>query len=293
MTDNLPAQMKKAEALAAASLMPESFRKNPPNVLMAMEVADALGIRLMQAIQGVTVIKGKLTMSAELMRALVLSAGHRFRVDEQTDQACTVTVARREWPDDMQTFTFTMQDAARAGLSNSDTYKKHPKAMLLARVTSTACRAVFPDVIAGVSYTPEDFADQHHAAPAPPPVPAPPAPVVTVERDEPDTAEPLVDTDTGEILDDPLPWEEEPVEAEIVEEAPPPPADGPPATQAQMAKMGALCGALGLDRDQRITYASDVVGRPLESAKDLTKAEASRVIEQLQAEVELITPADV
>lgn len=283
MTDNLPAQMQKAEALAAASLLPESYRRNPPNVLVAMEVADSLGIRLMQAIQGVTVINGKLTMSAELMRALVLSAGHRFRVDEQTDQACTVTVARKEWPEDVQTFTFTMQDASRAGLNNSNTYKKHPKAMLLARVTSAACRAVFPDVIAGVSYTPEELADDT-AAPTPPPVPPVP-PTVTVTREP----EPAVDYDTGEIIDD---WtddfdiaadETEPVEAEIVDET----ADhGPPASKAQMAKLGAQCNALGLDRDARLQIAADIVGRKITSAAELSKAEASRVIEKLQRDVD-------
>lgn len=145
-----------AKALAEASLLPESYRKQPANVLVAIETADALGISAMQALQGITVIKGKMTMSAELMRALVLRAGHQLRVDVLTETECRMVAARREWPDDVQAFTFTMSDAQRAGLATSDTYKRHPKAMLLARATSLACRAVFPDVIAGVSYAPDE-----------------------------------------------------------------------------------------------------------------------------------------
>jgi hypothetical protein len=143
--------------LAEASLLPDSYRKQPANIMVAMELAEALQIPLIQAINGVSVIKGKPTMSAELMRALVLRAGHRFKVETATDEGCRVLVARREWPDDVSEFVFTMKDAQRAGLASGDQYKKHPKAMLLARATSQACRAVFPDVIAGVSYTPDEL----------------------------------------------------------------------------------------------------------------------------------------
>jgi hypothetical protein len=181
-------QVQRAKLLAEASLMPESYRRQPANVLMAMEVSESLGISLMQAIQGVTVIKGKLTMSAELMRALVLRAGHQLRVDTLTEQGCRMVAARREWPDDVQTFEFTMADAQRAGLvGQGGNYGKFPKAMLLARCTTMACRAVFPDVIAGVSYAPEELVGPARPVVAtarlhPNPVPVAP-PGVVVDED--------------------------------------------------------------------------------------------------------------
>jgi hypothetical protein len=157
--DALADRIHYAKALAESSLLPEAYRKQPANVLLAVEMADALGIAPMQAINGISVIKGKPTMSAELMRALVLRAGHQLRVDVLTEQGCRVLAARKEWPDDVQAFEFTMADAQKAGLASSDTYKRHPKAMLLARATSLACRAVFPDVVAGMAYTPDEVAE--------------------------------------------------------------------------------------------------------------------------------------
>lgn len=159
-TTSMDQQIQHAKLLAEASLLPDAYRKQPANILVAMEMADSLGISLTQAINGISVIKGKPTMSAEMMRALVMRAGHRLKIETSTEEGCRILAARREWPDDVQEFTFTMKDAQRAGLATSNTYKQHPKAMLLARCTTMACRAVFPDVIAGVSYAPDEIAEQ-------------------------------------------------------------------------------------------------------------------------------------
>jgi hypothetical protein len=185
-TELVAAQMRKAEMMAASSILPKEYQKNPANLLVAMEAAEALGVTLFQAIQMVTVINGRMTMSAEGMRALVLSQGHLFRIEEETNTACRVAVARRERPDEVQTFTFTAEDAARAGLTGGN-YGKYPAAMLLARATTKACRALFPDVIAGISYAPEEAAD--FAAPvtivaAGQSADTPPRPATSEQQDE-------------------------------------------------------------------------------------------------------------
>jgi len=58
----------------------------------------------------------------------------------------------------------------------------------------------------------------------------------------------------------------------------------------QLKKMHASFGDLNItERDARLLYASDVVGRTLTSSNDLTRAEASRVIEALVKDAE-VTP---
>jgi len=285
-------QIQKAKLLADSSILPESYRRQPSNLLWAMELAEALDVSLAQAITGITVIQGKPTMSAEMMRALVLRAGHRFRVSEMSETSVTVDVARKEWPEDVQQFTFSMTDAQHAGLAGSGTYKKHPKAMLLARATSMACRAVFPDVVSGMGYTPDEIGHD-----------TPPARTVDTSRLTPkrshsvtveqvgavqfdtETGETLpVDTETGEILD-----------AEVLDIEPetliPEPEtevsgheSGPetPLTADQSHRITVAVKALELGKIDGLALYSEVCGRPIKATRDLTRTEAGLVLAHLE-----------
>ena len=278
-------QIQKAKLLADSSILPESYRQKPSNLLWAMELADALDVSLAQAITGITVIQGKPTMSAEMMRALVLRAGHRFTVTEMTDKAVTVTVARKEWPDDVQQFTFSMADAQHAGLAKSATYQKHPKAMLLARATSMACRAVFPDVVSGMGYVPEELG--HDDAPKRVDTArlTPPKPTVQHVETAAETVESEpVDTETGEILDAEV-VDDEPETLEIVPESDdsePESDTKQPLTADQSHRITVALKALELGKVDGLALYSEVCGRPVKATRDLSRTEAGLVLAHLE-----------
>jgi len=54
-------------------------------------------------------------------------------------------------------------------------------------------------------------------------------------------------------------------------------------TDAQSKKLHALVNELGMNRDEKLTYASDVTGREITTTGDLTKEEAARVIDHLES----------
>jgi hypothetical protein len=64
-----------------------------------------------------------------------------------------------------------MEDAHRAGLSGKGPWKSYPAAMLRARAISAMARAMFPDALSGVVYTPEELGaevdDDGHVVSAP------------------------------------------------------------------------------------------------------------------------------
>lgn len=149
-------QMKMAGVLAESTLLPAHLRGKPANVLIIIQGARAMGVSAFWALQSMFVVDGKLSMSAELMRALVIRAGHEFKIIEHTNKVAKVGIKRKGTDYWFET-EFTMADAVMAKLDKKGPWIAYPSAMLLARVTSKICRAYCPDVLFGVVYTPEEL----------------------------------------------------------------------------------------------------------------------------------------
>lgn len=151
-------RMNYAKALAEASLLPASYRKQPANVLLAMEYGDALGLSPIAAIQGVHVIDGKPTASAQLIGALVRKAGHRLRVIVSEDRtAAKATIVRADDPEFEFVSVWTLDRAQSAGLLGKGTWKAYPENLLKARAITEVARDACPEVLSGVAYTPEEL----------------------------------------------------------------------------------------------------------------------------------------
>ena len=154
---SMPEKMQYAEALASASLLPRSYQRQPGNVLLAMEMGDALGIPPIQAINDIHVIEGKPSASANLIGAMVRKAGHKLRVSGD-DTTATAQVIRADDPDFTFEVTWTLDRAKTAGLIKpGGNWAKYPAAMLKARAITEVARAACPDALYGVIYTPEEL----------------------------------------------------------------------------------------------------------------------------------------
>ena len=115
-----------------------------------------LGIPPMAAFSQIKVIQGNPTCTSELMLALIYRRYPNADINyEEGSDFCKVIALRPGGKP--KEFTYTMNDADKAGLSSKDNWRKHPKAMLRARAISMMARAVFPDALMGLSYTPEEL----------------------------------------------------------------------------------------------------------------------------------------
>lgn len=150
-------QLILARAIANSGILPKHLRGKPENVLAVMYGARALDLPLWQAMQEMHDVDGKIGISANLMRALWLRAGHSFRVIERTNEKATVEAVRTG--EDPYRVTFTIDDARQAGLAGKGNWSKYPKAMLVARATSTCLREIGADILLGFGYTPDELAD--------------------------------------------------------------------------------------------------------------------------------------
>jgi hypothetical protein len=146
--------LAQADVLLKSGLLPTEI-KTPAAALAIILTGKELGVPMMQSLRGINIIKGKPVLFASLMGALIFKDGHKYIVKESTDKSCTIDFIRKgEQP---VPYTFTLDDAAKAGLTGKDVWKQYPKAMLFSRCMSAGAKMVMPDLFTG-AYTPEELA---------------------------------------------------------------------------------------------------------------------------------------
>jgi hypothetical protein len=154
--NTLNAKVDYAEKLAQSGLLPAAYKKQPANVLYAVEYGEMLGLPPMAAITGIHVIEGKPTASAALISALVRRAGHRLRVTGNDKQA-TAQIIRKDDPDFTFEAVWTLERAKQANLTGKGVWKQYPAAMLKARAITEVARDACEEALCGMHYTPEEL----------------------------------------------------------------------------------------------------------------------------------------
>lgn len=154
--ESLKTMMQAAQRYVDSGLLPDGVN-TPQKALVVMTAGRELGVPATYALRNIHVVKGKPTCSAELMLALVRRAygPAAIRVSATSNTACTVQYREQGW-DGISEYTFTIEDARAAGVTNSGTWKSFPAAMLRARCISAVVRFAFPECISGL-YTPEEL----------------------------------------------------------------------------------------------------------------------------------------
>lgn len=149
-----------AKILSQSSLIPAEYRGKPADIIWAMDIGDALGVPYTQVMQSMVVARGKMTMSADLMGAIVRRAGHKLRIRENGDSV-TASIVRADDPDYEFTVTWDEKKAREAGLwGNRGPWTQYPRQMLRARAITEVCRQGASDALAGNVYTAEELTSE-------------------------------------------------------------------------------------------------------------------------------------
>ena len=268
--EGLAAAHRIGSALCSTAFAPAHFKGKPEEAAAAIMFGDEVGLSPTQALRSIFVISGTPSLYARQMAALVLHHGHEVWTVEKSDAKVTVSGKRRGSAHTISE-TWTTARAQKAGYTNNKKYATDPQAMLYARALADVCRQIAPDALAGLAYTVEEMEIQE------------PAPTQRVSRakaavapmPEPDLEPPTMSADEPIPTDTPAP--------EAAMSAPG--AGG--ITKAQLTKIHVLLGEQGMgEREAGLACLSDILDRQVESSKDLSKADASKVIEALNVPLE-------
>jgi hypothetical protein len=116
-----------------------------------------MGFAPFASVQGIHLIQGKPTVSAQLMAAAVKSsAKYDYRIRQMDESACKIEFFERSAKglESIGVSTFTAEDARKAGTQNMQKFGRN---MMFARAMSNGVRWYCPDVFATGVYTPEEM----------------------------------------------------------------------------------------------------------------------------------------
>lgn len=239
-----------AVALASTTFVPAHFRGKEGDATAAILMGAELGLSPLAAFRSIYVVHGTPALYARGMVALAQSQGHEVWTEKSTDTEVVVK-GRRKGSQQTETAKWTIARAQKAGYTSNKKYATNPEEMLYSKAAAEVCRKIAADVLAGVPHSVEELELEQGG------------PTATVARTQGTTK-----------------VSRRKPEPEVVENAP---AESDGITDEQRKILHALVNDLGLDRDQKLAGIAATIGREVESSNDLTKAEASRVIDSLQA----------
>jgi len=138
-----------------------SDTRDAAQAIVKVMAGQELGFAPIASMTGVYIVKGKVSLSANLIAAAVKRSGrYTFRVRQHDAQVCEIEFFELDKAGNKESIgisSFTMQEAAQAGLASSATWKNFPRNMLYARAMSNGAKWYCPDVFGGPVYTPDEL----------------------------------------------------------------------------------------------------------------------------------------
>lgn len=136
----------------------------PQAVMSSVLAGRELGLTAMASLRAIHIVEGRPTLSADLIRALVLRSGKAkyFRCTARSSEGATFETQRENDPP--MSLSFTLEDARMAGLvKDKSGWVKSPADMCVARASAKLARLVYPDVVHGL-FTPDEIGSGEEVA---------------------------------------------------------------------------------------------------------------------------------
>jgi hypothetical protein len=150
---------KMAKMLCTSALVPDTYRNTPENCLVAIDLANRLGLSPLMVMQNLYVVKGKPSWSGSFCAAAVNGSG-RFTPLEfvfvgehgTPSHGCYAKAVRRSNNSVCVSDTITMQMAQREGWLNKtgSKWQTMPVQMMMYRAAAFFARAHCPDILLGI-----------------------------------------------------------------------------------------------------------------------------------------------
>lgn len=148
-----------ARMLSTSALVPDQYRNSPENCLVAIDIANRMGVSPLMVMQNLYVVKGKPSWSGSFCAAAINGSG-RFTPIEyvsvgekgKPSYGCYATAVRASTGVRCQSETITMEMAQKEGWLNKpgSKWQTMPMQMMMYRAAAFFARAHCSDILLGL-----------------------------------------------------------------------------------------------------------------------------------------------
>lgn len=156
--DVISLQKRQLAALVEGGFLPKGCGEKEA---FARVVAGAsMGMKPIQSINGIAMINGHPTLHSDSIPCVVMASGlvtgMKYEFNGEGDNLSCTFYIRRKGIEEYQEWTYSMEDARKAGVLSNPVWKNHTRKMLFNRARTWCMRNTFPDVIGNI-YTPDEI----------------------------------------------------------------------------------------------------------------------------------------
>lgn len=157
-SESLAADLSLGAILAKSGFFTDT--KGAAQAVVKILAGREMGVGPLAAMTGINIIKGRISLSANLMAALVKrSKRYDYRVKVLTNTQCEIAFYEGEF--EIGLSSFTLEDATKAGIVREGPWKAYPRNMLFARALSNGLKWYCPDLLGCPAYTPDEMQEPH------------------------------------------------------------------------------------------------------------------------------------
>ncbi len=139
-----------------ADIKGQSETQSIAQAFVKIALGESMGFSPAESMTGIDIIQGRVAISANMRASRMQRAGYEWDILQLDDTACRLrlkfegqfVMQENEKGEKVPAIvSFTMKDAAIAGLAGKDNYKKNPRNMLFARAVTNAQRWYAPGIL--------------------------------------------------------------------------------------------------------------------------------------------------
>lgn len=152
-----------AKMLSQTELVPQNYQNKPENCVIAIDMANRMGVSPMFVMQNLYVVKGKPSWSGQACMSLIQACGRFENIktvysgDKGTEaRGCHITAVRISDGETVEGPEVTVSMAKAEGWMSNPKWRNMPELMLAYRAAAFFARIYCPDALMGVQTAEEN-----------------------------------------------------------------------------------------------------------------------------------------